>query len=73
MRKSYRAMMIKVAFLIIYLIVLLKYPITTVVVSIILVALCRDIMSDSETGRWIDGYTKKDGTYVSGHRRRKKN
>ena len=77
MKRTYYTIELKIAFVITYFIVLFNYPITTVIISLILIALYYNIMSDSsQTNRpdkWVNGYTKKDGTYVNGHWKRKRN
>ena len=68
MKRTYYTIVLKIAFVITYFIVLFNYPITTVIISLILIALYYNIMSDSsQTDRpdkWVDGYTKKDGTAI---------
>lgn len=66
---------IKIISLIIYCILLFNYPLTTVIIGIIIVWLYNWIMAPStthESDKYIEGYFKKDGTYVESHWRRKK-
>lgn len=69
-----KATFIKISLLIIYCILVFNYPITMIIIGIVLYSLYNWAMSDKEnrSNKWIDGYYKKDGTYVNGHRRRNK-
>lgn len=66
---------IKIISLIIYCILLFNYPLTTVIIGIIIIWLYNWITDPStthESDKYIEGYFKKDGTYVESHWRRKK-
>lgn len=59
--------------LILYLVLLYNFPITVIIITVIFIYLWHGGDDRSERpDRWINGYTKKDGTYVEGHRRLKK-
>lgn len=58
-----------------FLLLLYTHPIATIIVTIIILILHKQIFypsKDSNTIQHIKGYFKKDGTYVNSHWRKKK-
>ena len=58
--------------IIVYFVLLYNFPIVMIIITAIFCYIW--FSTDSKTNsssRWIDGYHKKDGTYVEGHWRKK--